>query len=394
MLFDSGIDYYSFSNPLIYLLSEFSNLIFCFLFIFVFTLLKKINSREAIFWVFLFVMAFFINIFINENQFPDIGGYLRCVRDIRDNFFFDELGCQIIQSGGGENLTLYSFKRGLPAIIYSIIPMPSISTFASIGLINKLYLFFLYIFLKPKLVDRKNLLILGIILILPSMLLYSSLGLRDNLIFCTQVLLLFSIIKRRLFFSTILLVILSAIKIQNGLVFSFLYIGIFIFQADKNLKIFFLYCFLVILSMLAMGDILLATINYFKLAFLSEDNAISSISSYSPFTSVFELIVISPLSFIEGMIRPFPQSISTLVFLLESIVQITIIFWLLRVNYKRMIINPQFLIVLLTFVIGIVLNDLVIENDFTYIRYKYTFASMFIIYLLAYKNSSQQIKKI
>ena len=54
-------------------------------------------------------------------------------------------------------MTLYSFKRGLPAIIYSIIPMPSISTFASIGLINKLYLFFLYIFLKPKLVDRKNL---------------------------------------------------------------------------------------------------------------------------------------------------------------------------------------------------------------------------------------------
>ena len=83
MLFDSGIDYYSFDNPLIYLLSEFSNLIFCFLFIFLFFAIKKINSTEAFFWGSLFVIAFFINLFINQNQFPDIGGYLRCVRDIR-----------------------------------------------------------------------------------------------------------------------------------------------------------------------------------------------------------------------------------------------------------------------------------------------------------------------
>ena len=137
MLFDSGIDYYSLSNPIIYLLSESTNLIFCFIFVLIFFFLRKISSIEVIFWIFLFLFAFVINIVINQNQFPDIGGYLRCVRDLRDNFYFDELGCQLIQSGGEDNLTLYSFKRGLPAIIYSLIPMPSIATFSSIGLTLK-----------------------------------------------------------------------------------------------------------------------------------------------------------------------------------------------------------------------------------------------------------------
>ncbi len=388
MLFDSGIDYYSIDNPLIYFLSEISNLTFCFLFVFIFFAIKKINSVEVFFWAILFLLVFFINLFINQSQFPDIGGYLRCLRDIRDNFYFDEIGCQLIQSGGGDNLTLYSFKRGLPAILYSLIPMPSISTFASIGLINKLYLFFLYIFLKQYIPLNRNLLILGISFLLPSILLYSSLGLRDNLIFCTQVLLLITLLKRHLFFSTILLIILAAIKIQNGLVFAFLYFGIFIFQADKNLKNLFIYFILAIFGMFLIGDVLLATINYFKLAFLSEDNAIANFDSYVPYNSILELIVIAPISFLEGMIRPLPQGLSTLIFLFESIFQALLILFLLRGKFKELILDPQFLMVLITFIIGIVLNTLVIENDFTYIRYKYTFISMFIIYLLIHQSLS------
>ena len=390
MLFDSGIDYYSLSNPIIYLLSESTNLIFCFIFVLIFFFLRKISSIEVIFWIFLFLFAFVINIVINQNQFPDIGGYLRCVRDLRDNFYFDELGCQLIQSGGEDNLTLYSFKRGLPAIIYSLIPMPSIATFSSIGLINKLYIFFIYVFLKPYIPLKRNLIILAILMVLPSVLLYSSLGLRDNLIFCTQVMLVFSILKRYFFLSTFLLIALSAIKIQNGIVFSFLYFGVFIFQADKTFKAFYSYCILVFFAMLIMGDILLATLNYFKLAFLNEDNAIANIKSFVPFKSVIEIIFISPLSFLEGLIRPLPLSISYGIFFIESIIHIFLITFLLKNVVKKDFYNPQFLIVVLTFFIGIVLNSLVIENDFTYVRYKYTFVSMFIIYLLIYKNISKK----
>jgi hypothetical protein len=183
---------------------------------------------------------------------------------------------------------------------------------------------------------------------------------------------------------------LSAIKIQNGLVFSFLYIGVFIFQADKNMKALSLYCFVALIAMVVMGDTLLATLNYFKLAFLSEDNAIANLNSYTPYKSVIELIIISPLSFIEGMARPLPQNLTTSIFLLESLVQIAIILFLFKRGLKEYLYTPQFIIVLITFVMGIVLNNLVIENDFTYIRYKYTFVSMFIIYLLIYKTLSQK----
>ena len=184
-----------------------------------------------------------------------------------------------------------------------------------------------------------------------------------------------------------MLAVLAAIKIQNGLIFLFLYIGIFIFQADRSTKALFLYCSVVLLFMIAMGDVILTTINYFKLAFLSEDKAIASLSNFVPFKSIIELIVISPLSFVEGMVRPLPQNITSLVFLVESVTQIAIIFWLLKTQLQKIFYSPQFLIVLFTFILGIILNNLVIENDFTYIRYKYTFVSLFIIYLLTYKQT-------
>ena len=135
-----------------------------------------------------------------------------------------------------------------------------------------------------------------------------------------------------------------------------------------------------------MGEVLLATLNYFKLAFLNEDNAIANINSFVPFKSVIELFIASPLSFFEGILRPFPLSLSYGIFFIESMLQIFIIALLLKTDLKNDLYNPQFLIIFLTFFMGIVLNSLVIENDFTYVRYKYTFIYMFIIYLLVDKN--------
>ena len=203
MIYDSLVDFYTAGgfqgfftsrDLFIYFLSESTNLIFCCLVVALFFFANKLSLNELLFWVFLFILAFLINIFVNynPNYFPDIGGYLRCIRDLRDNFQMDEVGCgTIVNSNSEGGLSFLSMKRGLPAIIFAFIPMPSIATYSAVGMINKMLTFFLYLFLKPLLKNQDNLMLLCLIFLLPTFLLYSSIGLRDNLIFVVMVFLLF-----------------------------------------------------------------------------------------------------------------------------------------------------------------------------------------------------------
>ena len=43
---------------------------------------------------------------IIQELFPDSGGYLRCVRDLKDNFRFDEFGCQASIAASSESFQL------------------------------------------------------------------------------------------------------------------------------------------------------------------------------------------------------------------------------------------------------------------------------------------------
>ena len=104
MLFDSYLDFVSTKDLFIYFISDSLNLAFCFLLLSFFLMIKKLDPLEYIFWLFLFFLTPIIAFFINENFFPDIGGYLRCLRDLRDNFVFDELGCSLIQSSGTDDV--------------------------------------------------------------------------------------------------------------------------------------------------------------------------------------------------------------------------------------------------------------------------------------------------
>jgi hypothetical protein len=390
MIFDPLVDYYSINNFLIYFFSEIPNLIFCCLVVLFFLFLKLLTTREMAFWVFLFFLAFLINIFLQflPSLFPDIGGYLRCIKDLKDNLFFDELSCQTnIGSASDDSLSFVSLKKGLPAIIYSLIPMPSIATFSSVGMINKLFLLFSYIYLRTKIHSKENLMLLALIFLLPSMLLYSSIGLRDNLVFVIQIFLLYFVLSNKFLLSTIFLSALFAIKTQNGIVFSFLYFGVFIFRANKGFKNLIIFSFVSLSAVYLLSDQVLATLNFFKIAFLVETQEVSLVRTFIPFESITSVLIYSPIEFFQGILRPFPNSIRSYVFFIESLIQIALILFLIISNKKKIIASPEFYLVFISFAIGIVLNSLIIENEFTYARYKYTFIYTFIIYLISINKS-------
>ena len=390
MIFDPSIPFHTSNNFIVYLLSDIVNILFCLIFLSFFLFFHKINLKEFIYWIFLFFFVSIINIFVTAfNIFPDLNGYLLCLRDLRDNFSFQELECTVTQMGPSDTIDeedvsaigILSFKRSLPAILYSLVPIPSIATLSSIGFINKIFLFLTYLFLKKNSTHFKyNVGLLLFIFTLPSLLLYSSVGIRDNIIFCIQVILLVTIFHKDFIKSTILLFILFAIKLQNALVFSLLYVAIFIFKADKTKKMFTFFCFSTLSVFIYFSERIVEVINYFRLAFLNEVGAISPNMIFEGYDSLFEILIKSPLIFVQGVLAPMPMNILYVIFFLESLILLALSIWVFS---KKMFSEPLFLLlVFLTVFAGIVLNGLVIENVFTFLRYKYSFTFLFLIYLL------------
>ena len=107
------------------------------------------------------------------------------------------------------------------------------------------------------------------------------------------------------------------------------------------------------------------------------------VRNFVPFTSLTSILLYSPIEFLQGMLRPFPDSFRSYIFFIESLAQIFLITFLLLKNWGSLARSPEFYIVFLTFAMGIVLNSLIIENEFTYARYKYTFIYCFIIFLIS-----------
>ena len=390
MIFDPSTNFYSINDFLIYFLSDAANLFFCFIFLATFLFFNKINLKEFFYWGFLFFLVSIINLFAASfNIFPDLNGYLFCLRDLRDNFSFQEAECTITSMGSSDTILeedggafgVFSLKRSLPAILYSLIPIPSIATLSSLGFINKIFLFLTYLVLKKHVIHIKPYLnILLFLFIFPSIMLYSSVGLRDNIIFCTQVLLLLTIFQKQFFRSGFLLAVLCSIKFQNGLIFSILFIGVFFFKADQGKRLFSLYCLTILAVLIYFHDRIVEIINYFRLAFLNEVGAISPNMVFEGYDSLVNIILISPLTFFNGIFSPMPLNILSVIFFLESFSIVAISLWLFS---KKLFSNSFFLmLVFITVFGGVVLNALVIENYFTFLRYKYSFTSLFLIYLL------------
>ena len=380
MLYNDSVDLYYLDSLLIFLLSESSNLFFCSIILFVLFNFKKLDSQELVFWFSGFFSIILLAPIIQE-LFPDSGGYLRCVRDLKDNLRFDEFGCQASIAAKSESFQFLNFKRSAPAVYYSIIPIPSIATIMSLGFINKLYLLALYFFIRARIDRNDSKFFLLMILFFPTILLYSATGLRETFVFVVQSILLFTIIERKLLISTGLIALLFSIKTQNAAVLSILYFAIFVFGADKSFKRLFIFLGTFLFVIFYNEHIILNIINYFRLGFLNEIGLIPPSGILTEFESIFSIILNSPVLFMKGLLAPGIGSGGlNLVFFPESLIFILLI--LIAIKSANYFSEPSDYLIFLIFYTGIVLNYMVVENDSTFLRYRFTFIYLFFFHLI------------
>jgi hypothetical protein len=319
---------------------------------------------------------------VSPDMFPDSGGYLRCVRDLRDNFAFDQLRCQgFIGDGISELFIFMDFKKTLPAILFFIIPIPSIATIVSLAFINKLYLLGIYIFIRSRLNDDRSKFILLILMFTPTLVLYTTTGLRDIIVMIIGILLLFTTIERKFIISTIILLVLASIKPQNAAVMMVLYVGIFLFRSHKNFLnlVVFLISFLIV--MFLFQEEILFVINYFRIGFLNENGLLPSSGIVFEYDSMFALILDAPLAFFKGILSPgFGLGALNILFFPEII--FLIILFIRGARYTDYFSESTNCLVFIVFFIGIVLNSIVVPNDSTFLRYRFAFVYFLLFHLL------------
>ena len=142
-----------------------------------------------------------------------------------------------------------------------------------------------------------------------------------------------------------------------------------------------------LLGLILIQDLVVSTINFFVLSFVYENQGQEVLKYIEPYSSLYSILLSSPIEFVKGLIRPYPTGPVSLLFFLDSILQLSVIIYIIGLNRSIFFKSPEFFLVLLTFFMGLVLNSLVVDNDNTFVRYKYTFYYSFLIYIITANKS-------
>ncbi len=315
---------------------------------------------------------FFINHYLfNWGFMPDQAKYFNQANTLR-NFEFDKLG---------KLTTIF------PSLIYAIFPIPFIETINSIAFINKCVLGLTTIYLYHKKVIDKLLFIL--LNFWPSVLLYSSVSLKDTLIFCLLILFVNYQNKNENLKCWIIILFLIPMKI----LFSFILFSILVFKKIfKDIK--FSYHHLISLAsiifvLIYFRDSLAYAINDLRYGFFYETYSYNYKFSEISVNLYFPLQLLSEL--LRFVISPFPNiyNVNLLLQFIENIFFYVLLVFLLGKLY--IIDKKKFLFWLGSIIYSLSFLSVLLFSNGTIARYKYSILFYFILTIyLEIKNRDKK----
>jgi hypothetical protein len=290
----------------------------------------------------------------------------------------------------------------LSAYLWALSPMPFIENYNSIGLINRLYLSLMIIFIATQ---KNSKFFIYFLILSPSLLLYSSAALRESFIVITTMLTFYCLLKKRYYLLWLPLLFLLFTKIQNGVLvllmsLAYLYIYTIHSRISKSSKLKYSTNILIIVTatilFIAYGPILLNAINIFANSFGVEAarNSLDAKGSLGivVYGNFFEVIIKLPIKLLAFFISPFPEIVSPIkaVFFLENL----FIILLLIINFIRLYKKhlQQFYYWFICFIMFSSMYALTVVNHGTISRYKLSYVVPF-LFVLFYLNSKKYNEK-
>ena len=345
-----------------YLLSEVSNYLFCILIVCIFIKLNLIQRKYLFFWLLYFLSPFLFNfILFSPSYMPDQFHYHEIVSSIKGgDYDLPEFA-----------LTLESLKRfriGFSGYFLSFIPMFSVLSITSIAFINKLIVFFLYVFLSRRFEENK----LILFFMIPSLILYSSVALRDPIAMVFGVISLIYLIEKRVFLSLIFSFFVLLTKLQNAPAFFFVWVLFFVFKAHKSYMRLFLTVSGGILLFFIFYESISPTLNLYRLAWAVEDGLRISEAEGLRLESAQQLFSTLFYSFPRFMLEPLPWNINCpiqVIFFIETIILFILFFNLLyRDQFYK---NKEGVIITLGLLSCMAVHAITVFNLGTMVRYRF-----------------------
>jgi hypothetical protein len=321
---------------------------------------------------------FFVNFFIMDWWYmPDQAKYFRETQQFREYL--------LTRTGYASNANYIRF----PSIILASMPIPFIETINSIGFINKGMLGILTITLfHKKYIDKYFFYFLNLC---PSVFLYSSLSLKDNLVLVYCLLIVVSIIYHRGYLiNVILIVLLFYLKPLHSIL---LFVYFFIYNicfSGKYLDLNIIIAILILVALYFKFDEILEYFDRRRTSFFEEANVIKSSYIGLDFTS-FSVIKILLKDLFRFILSPLNLQLNFKLIIqsFENFFLYTYVIYLYLKLYKFD--RNKAIFWFLSCLFGLMSYGTLIVSDGTIARYKYSFL---IIIIFAIYSELRIIKKL
>lgn len=355
----------------------------------IFLIIRKYYKIKNIYFLFLLAHLFSIFLFngflFDPLYMPDQFKYLEVAKNVREFDFLNE-----------ENFT-YGVTVYLSGVFFGLFPIPFIDTIYSICMINFLLYFIIFIFLYKKgFLNSKF--ILCFYLSYPSLAMYSSLALRDMLIFFIMFLgIYYIIVAKRYLFGFTYLSFLFFIEFQNLLFFVVSFFVTIFFSKKINLKhllfgiITFIFAFLLFIEFFSIDKL-----NYYRLSFYNE-NLSNLKEPFIEISSYLDLLIYSIPGIVKFLFHPLPWEdfnlLQSVQFLENCTIFILIIYILLQ-NFKyKLFVFKEVKFMTIFLFLTLLIYGLVIYNSGTAARYKFPIITIYVIYSWYFIYQAKQLIK-
>ncbi len=306
---------------------------------------------------------------------PDQFRYLQATQDFRQTLSLSDL----------------SFTQSIPGAIFSLIPLPFINSVQSIAMINFLLYLSIFVFLKKKNISNNT--IDYFYLLYPSLMLYSSVALRETLVLLVMIISIYMIVIRNQWIVGIILALpLILFKIQNFLI---IVLVLFLFRLVSGKitfnKLLFISMFIVLFIGLNNYRINNWTIGqYFSLQKVEmyrnymyfEDTGDYKLG-YEPIKGWISLPLLSIKGFFSMLFFPLPWQVRNPLHLIQSLENIIVVFLLLYLNTRRIynkLIKQRIMFINIFLLIFLSVHGLMVFNYGAAARYKFGALTIYIIF--------------
>lgn len=343
------------------------NLLICLAVVFAAYLLGKIKRSHAIGLSLISFVPYCLNyVLFDPSYMPDQFTYWHMVSLIRDFNY---------------NSIFYNSRVTEASYMYAFLPLPFVETINSLGFFNKFLMILIFIWASSVLKLRGW--VLWFLMLYPSLILYSSLGLRDMMICTFMLLALWSLVQGWYVFTILCIGILLQIKMQNALLVSLFAIWYVIDRLgnfDFNRKKFFSFMlFLFVLAYLAFPYII-EKIEYYRLRMFLEDGGV--LAEYQHIHGFFDFLAKGVGGILRTLFHPFPWAVKGAFQLVQSLENLCVAVLLFVFTYKSYKIIPKQTLMWLFFLLSsMLMYGLVVANVGTLVRYKLPFIVVYLIFL-------------